>query len=319
MCKTGGPRCATHTWADLQKATRALKATPKPTSMNHDGWGAWNSAREQFRDALAEHAATPRGRDQVERRLAGLSGKDADKEGDLKWALVEGDRRRQAQAERADAIRARREGRPLRPQQATAGTLNSYHVGRTFEVPNPQQIFGDDWPSSVPLKGEIVDVHRHRDGSVTVEYNSPNSRGLWGIPDSQVSLPPHHPVAIWPSDEQRTAYRDALSDRITADSIRESTVRTPWYATTDQGGNFSVVAFTDAGVIVRARRTGALARIVQTGSKVRRDGQVRIRMEFARDTGDQAGTLAFDDTKTGGLVPAEVFDQASDTRRAERP
>ena len=78
------------------------------------------------------------------------------------------------------------------------------------------------------------------------------------------------------------------------------------YATTDAGGIYEMVASTDAGVIVRGRRTGTLARIVQTG-RVARNGEVRVRFEFARDLGDLAGTLAFDADHCGGRAPLQVF------------
>lgn len=97
-----------------------------------------------------------------------------------------------------------------------------------------------------------------------------------------------------------------MRDSITLDEIRDLQTRTPWVATTDQGGSFNVIARTDAGVIVRGVGTGIHARIVQTG-RVRRNGQVRVRFEFARDTEDWAGTFAFDSTRTSGLTPADTF------------
>jgi hypothetical protein len=80
-----------------------------------------------------------------------------------------------------------------------------------------------------------------------------------------------------------------------------------YVATNDQGAVYSVLGPTEAGVIVRSLRVGALARIVQTGRVVGRDGQVRARLEFAVDTGDAAGTLTFDGDSIGCRVPAAVF------------
>ncbi len=103
-----------------------------------------------------------------------------------------------------------------------------------------------------------------------------------------------------------TATRPALAATILAGDIhRASTDRGLW-ATTDGGGTFTVIATTEAGVIVRGYRTGTLARIVQTGQAVKH-GQVRVRFEFATDLGDVAGTLAFDGTRCGGVAPLVAF------------
>jgi hypothetical protein len=99
-----------------------------------------------------------------------------------------------------------------------------------------------------------------------------------------------------------------MTDTITADTIRAARRYTGRYATADTGAHLNVVATgTPAGPIVEAVHTGALARLVQTGRKIDRHGQVRVRIEFARDTGDLAGTLDFGGTKVGGRVPADVF------------
>ncbi len=55
-----------------------------------------------------------------------------------------------------------------------------------------------------------------------------------------------------------------------------------------------------AGLVVLVTRTGTVP--------VRgRGDQVRVRFDYPRDTGDQAGTLAFDAERVGGLAPRVLF------------
>lgn len=98
-----------------------------------------------------------------------------------------------------------------------------------------------------------------------------------------------------------------MNSTITLDEIRDREIRTHWIATTDEGGHFAIVAITPAGVIVRGERTEIHARVIPIGTRVRPDGQVRVRFEFARDTGDRDGTFIFDGTTAKGLAPAPAF------------
>lgn len=94
---------------------------------------------------------------------------------------------------------------------------------------------------------------------------------------------------------------------ITAGTIAKAETRTGRYATSDKGGLFDVIAFLPQGAIVRGRRTGVLGLLRRTGHTVRRDGQTRVQIFFARDTGDVAGTLSFGESTTRGVAPADVF------------
>jgi hypothetical protein len=103
-----------------------------------------------------------------------------------------------------------------------------------------------------------------------------------------------------------------MSIRITARTIRAAETHTRYFATTDQGGRYDVIAYLPEGIIVRARRTGALGLLVRaqnlrTGHTVHPDGLVRARIDLARDTGDAAGTLVFGETRAHGEAPAELF------------
>lgn len=62
-------------------------------------------------------------------------------------------------------------------------------------------------------------------------------------------------------------------------------------------------------VFAKGLRHGNLVTVTRTGTSfVRGKGaQVRCRISFARDTGDAAGTLAFDADHIGGVAPAHVF------------
>lgn len=62
-------------------------------------------------------------------------------------------------------------------------------------------------------------------------------------------------------------------------------------------------------VFARGLRHDNLVVVTRTGTRfVRGKGaQVRVRISFARDTGDAAGTLAFDADHIGGVAPAHLF------------
>ena len=78
-------------------------------------------------------------------------------------------------------------------------------------------------------------------------------------------------------------------------------------AITDSNGAYDVLSRESADVVfVIGGRTGLVARVTRTGSRVTR-GCVRVRFDFPRDTGDLAGTLAFDAGKCGGVAPAWQF------------
>ena len=68
------------------------------------------------------------------------------------------------------------------------------------------------------------------------------------------------------------------------------------FVTTDQGGEYEVLGTVPGSVnvwFVRAERTNALATVTLT-SRNKWQSKVRVRFDMARDTGDVAGTLAFD-------------------------
>lgn len=54
-----------------------------------------------------------------------------------------------------------------------------------------------------------------------------------------------------------------------------------------------------------SHRTGMIVRFEQTGYSAR-TGAVRCRITPARDTGDLAGTLAFDGESIGGQMPVDL-------------
>jgi len=88
-----------------------------------------------------------------------------------------------------------------------------------------------------------------------------------------------------------------------------------YYVTTDAGIDYRVlgvvpgtpdrlyaIAYGGAseGLVVHVTRTG---RVPVRG----RGDQVRVRVEYPRDTGDAAGTLAFDADHIGGVAPRVLF------------
>lgn len=95
------------------------------------------------------------------------------------------------------------------------------------------------------------------------------------------------------------------TDSITRAEISLAACDNPWhgrYFSADTGASFDVIAQTPVGPIVRGVRTGALGRVVRTGNRVDYSGQVRARIEFARDSGDAIGTLTFDGDRVGGRI-----------------
>lgn len=82
--------------------------------------------------------------------------------------------------------------------------------------------------------------------------------------------------------------------------------------TSDPGASYAVlgpVAGDPDRVWLQGRRHGNLAVATRTGTAdVRGRGpQVRVWIAFAWDTGDAAGTLAFDRVGTGGVAPRVLF------------
>jgi hypothetical protein len=76
----------------------------------------------------------------------------------------------------------------------------------------------------------------------------------------------------------------------------------------DTGPFLNLIGQAYPGAVYAAGRTGHLALVVQTGqAAVRAGDQVRVRVLFARDTGDAAGTLAFDQDPTPGIAPRAMF------------
>jgi hypothetical protein len=64
---------------------------------------------------------------------------------------------------------------------------------------------------------------------------------------------------------------------------------------------------TSVYAIGRAHQNLVLVTRTGTVAVRNRGAQVRVRISFAIDTGDAAGTLAFDGTRTGGVAPRVLF------------
>lgn len=80
--------------------------------------------------------------------------------------------------------------------------------------------------------------------------------------------------------------------------------------TSDAGVTYDVIGPAGPDTLYAiSPRTSLVVRVVRTGvTLVRGKGpQVRVRVEFPRDTGDAAGTLAFDAGKIGGVAPRVLF------------
>ena len=100
-----------------------------------------------------------------------------------------------------------------------------------------------------------------------------------------------------------TATRDAILATRTA-SLRGYVV------TSDPGAFYDVLGpEADGAVYAISPRTGLVVRVVRTGvvSVRGRGDQVRVRVEFPTDTGDAAGTLAFDGGHVGGVATRVLF------------
>lgn len=101
------------------------------------------------------------------------------------------------------------------------------------------------------------------------------------------------------------ATRDAVLDCSTA-------ILNGYSATADLGHGYGVlgpVPGRDDAIYAIGRRHRNIVLVERTGvTLVRGKGpQVRVRITFARDTGDVAGTLAFDAGHTGGVAPRSLF------------
>lgn len=79
-------------------------------------------------------------------------------------------------------------------------------------------------------------------------------------------------------------------------------------ASTDLDGRYRVlgrVRDLPASVYVVSERTGMVALVTRTGRTVRRDGQTRVRFDFAHDSGGDE--LTFDGVSCRGMAPADIF------------
>lgn len=78
----------------------------------------------------------------------------------------------------------------------------------------------------------------------------------------------------------------------------------------------SVLAKVDGHVYVRGlKEDSPIGLLTRTGQRIDRHGHVRVRVDFARDTGDAAGTLRFDnraDTSVGGVADHRLFESQED-------
>jgi hypothetical protein len=86
--------------------------------------------------------------------------------------------------------------------------------------------------------------------------------------------------------------------------------------TSDAGAVFTPRARLDADTFYAVGAYGAsrglVVRVTRSGSRVKRN-QLRVRIDFPRDTGDVAGTLAFGDAgHIGGWARAEFFPGGTD-------
>jgi hypothetical protein len=102
-----------------------------------------------------------------------------------------------------------------------------------------------------------------------------------------------------------TATRDEILNCSTA-------ILQGYTATSDTLASYGVIGPVPGNVdaiYVQGHRHRNLAMVTRTGrTPVRGRGrQVRVRISFARDTGDAAGTLAFDAEHIGGVAPMSLF------------
>ena len=80
------------------------------------------------------------------------------------------------------------------------------------------------------------------------------------------------------------------------------------YATADNGVMWEVLGSADDRTVYAiSDRTGTVVTVTVTGDRLIRGQQVRVRIDFPRDTGDAAGTLVFDAGYVGGVAPRDLF------------
>jgi hypothetical protein len=86
-----------------------------------------------------------------------------------------------------------------------------------------------------------------------------------------------------------------------------------YFVTSDAGAFFEPRFQVDAdrflAVGVNGASAGLVVLVTRTGAKITRN-QLRVRIDFPRDTGDWAGTLAFGEAEsvhTGGLARREFY------------
>lgn len=77
--------------------------------------------------------------------------------------------------------------------------------------------------------------------------------------------------------------------------------------------HLSVLAKIDGHVYVRGlKEDSPIGLVTRTGNKISREGLVRVRVDFAWDTGDAAGTLLFvhhPGVSVGGVADHRLFEQ----------
>jgi hypothetical protein len=104
-----------------------------------------------------------------------------------------------------------------------------------------------------------------------------------------------------------------MNDTILASAIAEAKHKHPfhgYFAETDSGGTYHVVAVVEGQIIVEGQRGHALARLIKTGRAPHADGLIRVRIEFADDLGDAEGTLSFanGELHVGGYANYRLFE-----------
>ena len=83
-----------------------------------------------------------------------------------------------------------------------------------------------------------------------------------------------------------------------------------YYVTADNGVLWQVLGPADDNRVYCASKSTGLVLLVTRPGKVNVRGkgaQVRVRLDFPRDTNDLAGTLAFDGESIGGVAPRVLF------------
>lgn len=96
--------------------------------------------------------------------------------------------------------------------------------------------------------------------------------------------------------------------QITADTINDNRQFSAFIASSDEGGSFEIDSDVNGVVFASGVGTGTRVMVMQTGTKIGGDGQVRVRIIPGRDTGDRAGTLEFKvEDGFGGVAPWAAF------------